>query len=99
MLMLPGQVLSFCSKLIIAKYQSRGDGMADIRKLLVAQVIGEEIAVGRLSRLMGLYQLAEALMMASSTTQSVGCCLVGYRGRLSLAGNRGCLAAWNGSRK
>jgi hypothetical protein len=30
-LTLPGQVLSVCSKPIVAKYQSRVDGMADFR--------------------------------------------------------------------
>jgi len=45
MLALPGQLFSFCSKSIVAKYQSRVDGMADFRYLLLAQVICEQASV------------------------------------------------------
>jgi hypothetical protein len=46
---LPGQLLSFCSKTFVAKYQSRVDVMAEFRHFIVAQVIGEQLAIGRLS--------------------------------------------------
>jgi len=47
-------LFSFRPKPIIAEHRSRVDGVADFRDLFFAQLIGEQLTAGRLSRLPGL---------------------------------------------